>query len=100
MTASDERDDRDDQRGDRDHRSEVGQTGVRASRDNARLEDEQRDENRRDNSGDDTHGEGHDGSIFQAPSAVTAMKIGARGSATVPVYALVERTSSFGPSAP
>jgi hypothetical protein len=100
LTTSDERDDRDDQRGDRDKRSEVGQTGMRASRDHPRLEDEERDENGRDDSGDDTHGEGHDGSIFQAPSAVTAMKIGSRGSATVPVYALVERTRSFGPSTP
>ncbi len=118
MTASDQRDDRDDERGDCDDHSQVGEARVRGPLDDPRLEDEEPDEDGRDDSHDETGGEGHGhiltsegltsersmsdyaGPIVHAPFAVTAMKIGPPGSNTVARYAPLERANSFGPSAP
>ena len=123
MTASDQRDDRDDERGDCDDHSQVGEARVRGPLDDPRLEDEEPDEDGRDDSRDETGGERHGhilisewltserltsersmtdyaGPIVHAPFAVTAMKMGPRGSNTVPWYAPLERANSFGPSAP
>ena len=59
MTASDQRDDRDDERGDCDDHSQVGEARVRGPLDDPRLEDEEPDEDGRDDSHDETGGEGH-----------------------------------------